>query len=200
MTSGKVENIQSEKGKLHLFLESVGYKFAKDPWLIPVVILAIVYTIIFSAYSILKMLSLSASGWDLGLESQIMYTTLHGKLFYTNLLGFSLLQEHFSPFVFVILGVYSIHPGPAILLILQAIFVSFAAMPLYLFGKKLLEMKINKPSKWHKSLLLLVVLGYFLSPLTQGLIFFDFHIMSFLPFFYFLCDGLHLTQTATFLS
>ena len=115
------------------------------------------------------MYSLSASGWDLGLDSQIMFSTLHGKLFYSNLLGFSILQEHFSPFIFVILGEYALYPSPLTLLVLQAFFVSFATIPLYLFGRRLLELRARGPSRVQKSLPFLVVMTYYFSPLTQGL-------------------------------
>lgn len=186
MVSGKKEQNVKKEGKIHSHLKSVKSSLSSDPWLSAVVILAIFYAIVFSIYSILKMYSLNASGWDLGLDSQIMFSTLHGKLFYSNLLGFSLLQEHFSPFVFAILGGYAIYPSPLTLLALQAFFVSFATVPLYLFGRKFLDLRANEPSKLQKSLPLLVVVAYYFSPLTQGLIFFDFHIMSFLPFFFFL--------------
>ena len=179
----KKEKVINKTHRDNIHLNSI---INKDPLLILIIFLAVFFTIIFSIYSILKLYSLSASAWDLGLESQIMFNTLHGKLFYSNLLGTSLLQEHFSPFVFIILGIYSIYPGPSILLILQASFVSFAVIPLYLFGTKFMELKIKNPTKILKALLVLVVIGYFFSPYTQGLIFFDFHIMSFLPFFFFL--------------
>ena len=157
-----------------------------DRILFAVVILSFLFSIIYAIFSILKMYSLSASGWDLGLQSQIMYTTLHGKLFYSNLLGFSLLQEHFSPFVFVILGVFWLYQNPTTLLALQAVFVSIAAIPLYLFGRTFLRLISSKKNCFDEILLLALVVAYFLSSLTQGLIFFDFHIMSFLPFFFFL--------------
>lgn len=186
MISGKKEHSESEVTKTLFYIRSIKTSYARDPWLTSVIVLAVFYVIVFSIYSIMKMYSLSASGWDLGLDSQIMFSTLHGKLFYSNLLGFSILQEHFSPFIFVILGEYALYPSPLTLLVLQAFFVSFATIPLYLFGRRLLELRARGPSRVQKSLPFLVVMTYYFSPLTQGLIFFDFHIMSFLPFFFFL--------------
>lgn len=186
-----MESKESAKDKVtpKQFILPIRMKLAslkRDPVLLAVIFLSFIFFLGYSEFSILKMYSLSSSGWDLGLQAQVMYTTLHGQLFYTNLLGFSLLQEHFSPFVFLILGVFWIHQTPITLLVLQAFFVSFASVPLYLFGRvymSRLEIKAGLPESL---LLLALVLSYLLSPLTQGLIFFDFHIMAFLPFFFFL--------------
>ncbi|WP_061951218.1 DUF2079 domain-containing protein [Acidiplasma cupricumulans] len=71
----------------------------------PVIILyavASIFTILFSYYSILKAYNFQAYAWDLGLYSQVFYSVLKGKFFYTSLLGSSYLAEHFSPFIFLI--------------------------------------------------------------------------------------------------
>ena len=184
-SEGKIST-NSTGGRFKSFTQSLKRSPFSDRILLCVFLLSLTFSIIYAAFSILKMYSLSASGWDLGLQTQIMYTTLHGKLFYSNLLGFSLLQEHFSPFVFIVLAVFWTYQSPVMLLIFQAIFVGFAAVPLYLFGRNLLSIVSMKITRFHEILLLALVTAYFLSPLTQGLIFFDFHIMSFLPFFFFL--------------
>ncbi len=158
----------------------------KDPFLLTVIILSALFVYIFSAFSVLKMYSLSATGWDLGQDSQMMYNTLHGHLFYSPLLGGSLLAEHWILFAFVVAAVYSIYPSPVTMLILQAIFVAAAVIPLFLLGRSYAERFGVRISRSVNVLLVIICVSYLLSPMTEGLIFFDFHFMAFLPFFFFL--------------
>ena len=112
----------------------VAGEMKKDKWLIWCLLLATLFSGLFCYYSLIKYLSLSDTGWDLGLYSQTLYTTLHGDgLFYTNLNGASYLQEHFSLFLFFLIPLYMVFPSPVTLLILQAILLSFAGVPLFLY-------------------------------------------------------------------
>lgn len=145
------------------------------------------FFIVYSTYSLLKFYSLDASAWDLGIQTQIMQSAISGKLFYTNLLGMSFLEEHFSPFVFLLSFFFRIYPSPLTLLIMQAAATAFAGFILYLIGVSLVK-NISILQKQRNSLMILVFLilvAYFLSPLTFSTIYFDFHLMAFLPLFYF---------------
>ncbi|WP_175266791.1 DUF2079 domain-containing protein [Acidiplasma cupricumulans] len=68
-------------------------KFDKN--LIITLITGIIFSVIFSAYSIYKYYSLDASAYDLGLHSNILWNAIHGESFYTGLLGGNFLAEHF---------------------------------------------------------------------------------------------------------
>ena len=153
------------------------------------ILLSIIFAIFFSFYSILKAYTLNAYAWDLGLYSQAFYSSMHGQLFYSNLLGESYLAEHFSPFMFALLGVFYIYPNPYILLIIQAVFLSFATIPLYYISlhifsriKEKYPENIKNPSFYS----FIIASAFLLSPLTESPIYFDFHLMIFLPFFYFM--------------
>ncbi|MEM0140236.1 MAG: DUF2079 domain-containing protein [Ferroplasma sp.] len=153
------------------------------------IIFAVIFSILFSFYSILKAYTLNAYAWDLGLYSQAFYSTLHGQLFYTNLLGESYLAEHFSPFLFILLLPFYIFPSPYTLLILQAIVISISIIPLYYISLEVFKLTARKYQiKAKKAGFISFLIGttFLLSPLTESPIYFDFHLMVFLPFFYFM--------------
>ena len=158
-----------------------------------VVFIAALFSIIFSFYSILKAYTINAYGWDLGLYSQAFYSTLHGKLFYTNLAGGSYLAEHFSPFMFAILPLFYLYPSPYILLVLQSIFISFASIPLYYLSLKIFS-KYRFNNRKPEFYAFIISIAFILSPLTESPVYFDFHIMIFLPFFYFMAVYFYLEK------
>ena len=139
----------------------------------------------YSTYSILKYYSLDASGWDLGVHAQVLWNTLHGNLFYSPLIGENLLAEHFAPFECLQLPIYYLFPTPISLLVFQSLFVALAALPLYLVSEIIFAGKI-KSVRARKGISLAFGLSYLISPYTLSLISFDFHNISFLPFFLFL--------------
>lgn len=156
-----------------------------DPEMAIVLITAIIFAGIYSLFSILKYLSLDASGWDLGIHSQALWSTLNGGFFYSNLIGQSLLAEHFAPFEFLQLPVYAIYPSPISILVLQAVFLSFGSVPLFLIARHVVAehfalQKVNRIFSF------LIVFSYLLSPFTLSMISFDFHNIAFLPLFFFL--------------
>ena len=156
----------------------------KDTGLFIVIVISIFFAAMFSWFSILKYLTMNASGYDLGIHAQVLWDTIHGKLMFSNLLGTSLLAEHFTLFEFVPLPLYYLHPSPITLLIFQDLFISFSAVPLY----KILQYSTrnsNFSEKWRVIISILVVLSFELSPFTESLVSFDYHNIAFLPFFYF---------------
>ncbi len=154
--------------------------------LLIILIISGIFAYIFSYYSIMKYLSLNASGYDLGIQVQIYASTMHGKLFYSNLIGESLLAEHFSPFVFIIYIFYYFFPSPKTLLIMQGMAISFSAVPLFLISRKIIGKYNGDKSAVTNTLSLAVSFSYLLSPLTESPISFDFHTMIFFNLFFFL--------------
>ena len=171
-----------------------------------VILISSFFSFAFSYFSILKYLSLDSSGYDLGIHSQILWSTLHGQMFYSPLIGGNFLAEHFAPFEFVQLPVYLVYPSPISILIFQAIFVSYAVVPLYLLSKHVLETKVGKLSANLISLALAI--SFEMSPYVQSPVSFDFHNIAFLPFFFFLAiysffkrrSALHIISLAFIVS
>ncbi len=148
-----------------------------------VYLLIVVYTVVFSYFTILKHHTFRSYAWDLGIYNQALWTTLkQGKLFYyTSELYFNpsgnYFGVHFSPILFLVLPVYAIRQTPETLLVLQSVIIALGALPLYWFARDSLSSK-------------LVALGfsatYLLYPLLHSVNWFDFHVQSFLPLFFFL--------------
>ena len=171
-----------------------------------VILISLFFSLAFSYFSILKYFSLDSSAYDLGIHSQILWSTLHGHMFYSPLIGGNFLAEHFAPFEFVQLPIYLIYPSPISILIFQAVFVSFAAVPLYLVSKYVMGMGMDKLSTNLISLAL--VISFEMSPYVQSPVSFDFHNIAFLPFFFFMAiysffrrrGFLHITSLAFIVS
>ena len=158
-------------------------KFDKN--LIITLITGIIFSAIFSAYSIYKYYSLDASAYDLGLHSNILWNAIHGESFYTGLLGGNFLAEHFAPFEYLQLPLYYIYPSPVSLLLFQDIFLAISIIPLYEILKFLLKNKI-KNDFLYSIIIFITLFSYELSPFTASIYSFDFHNMAFLPFFIFM--------------
>ena len=148
-----------------------------------VYLLIVVYTIVFSYFATLKHYTFRSYAWDLGIYNQAFWTTLRqGRLFYyTSELYFNpsgnYFGVHFSPILFLVLPVYSIHQAAETLLIFQSFTIALSALPLYWLARD----KLNNR---------LVALGfsatYLLYPILHGVNWFDFHVQAFLPLFFFL--------------
>jgi uncharacterized membrane protein len=138
----------------------------------------VVYAIIFSYFTILRMYALSASAWDLGNYNQAIYTTLfNGKLFYytpdlpANPSG-SLFGVHFSPSLVVLFPIYVICPRAETLLVLQSFILGIGSLPIYWLSRDILGSK-----SWG----LVFVLTYLLNSALWGINWFDFHPEAFIP-------------------
>jgi len=140
---------------------------------------------IFSLFSVIQYLSLGDSGYDLGMHAQFLESFLHGKLFYSPLIGESILAEHFTIFEIFQVPVYAIYQSPVSLLIFQDLFVALGGYVLYYTAKRLLN-RHTKSALSLEVVSLSFLIVYEMSPYTQSLVSFPFHSMAFLPFFFLL--------------
>ena len=125
--------------------------------------------------SLLLDLSLHHNGWDLGIFLQVLYNSLHGRLFQYSFRPFIYLGDHFSPILIFLspLGLFKV-TWP--ILAVQALALSGAAIVLYLLSREILK------SRW---LALTLSLSFAFNPFTLQIINFDFHPDSFFPLFSF---------------
>ncbi len=136
------------------------------------------FAVVLSAATVLRYWSFQTYAWDLGIYNQAMHTTLFGGRFFYYTADLpagtqgSLFAVHFSPFLFLLLPFYAAVPSPATLLVAQAVGVALAAVPLYGIVKDRLG-----SARWG----LAVAAAYLVSPVTQGLAWYDFHPEAFLP-------------------
>jgi uncharacterized membrane protein len=130
-------------------------------------VLAIAYVVVFSTLSILQHLSFANLGYDLAIFDQVVWNSLHGRLFETTLLTniSSLLQQRFPPILLAFVPLYTVWSSPIVLLIVQTVGIAIAAFPLYWVAR----VRVGY------TLALVIVLAYFLCPALQGVNLFEFH-------------------------
>ncbi|MBX5327181.1 MAG: DUF2079 domain-containing protein [Candidatus Bathyarchaeia archaeon] len=174
-----IKNVNEEK--LENWLNEKIFGRCKGELLVYLAI--IIYTIIFSYATILKHYAFRSFAWDLGIVSQSLWTTLNdGRLlYYTPELFFNLSGSyfglHFSPIMFLLLPIYAIHPAPETLFVFQSFILGLGALPLYWFARDALHNKL---------IAVAFSLSYLLYAPLHGANWFDFHVQSFLPLFFFL--------------
>jgi len=161
----------------------LGSKIAgRDASELAVYVMILVYTLSFSYFTILKHYAFRSFAWDLGIINQALWTTVkNGRLlYYTPELFFNssgcYLGLHFSPILFLLLPVYAVYQGPETLLVLQSFIIALGTLPFYLFTRKKLNSRLAAVS---------FSLFYLLYPPLHGANWFDFHVQSFLPLFFF---------------
>ena len=107
-------------------------------------ILGLAYAASFSALSLLQHAAFHTHAFDLGLHQQAAWSALHGEgLRYTLFLAWhpqltSLLGDHVNLILFPISLLYFFHDGPETLLVVQALIVGSAAIPLFGLARRLL--------------------------------------------------------------
>lgn len=142
-----------------------------------VVLAATVYAAYFSYYTVVHHRNVLSSSLDLGLEENVIWNALHsGALFRTTPYGGptgNLLGEHAAYLSYAIAPIYAIHQSAETILILQAVLIGFAAIPLYLVARQYL-------GPW---LSCLVGVLYVLYPPLHGSNLYDFHYPPLAPFF-----------------
>ena len=127
--------------------------------------LAVVYTLVVSFISLLKHYSYSTGAFDLGIFSQSLWYTIRGNPLYNSPEGMSHLAYHFSPILFLLVPIFRLAPHSETLLIFQSIVIGASGYLVYRLARTQLE---------HGTALLVEVL-FLLSPLVNGVSFFDFH-------------------------
>jgi len=130
------------------------------------------YSLTFSIICIWKYNHFLYNALDLAIINNVFYNTLHGNWLWSSIQGHSYLGDHFTPILILLLPIYALWQSPEILLILQSIFLSLAAWPIYLIGKLILKNNI-----------LALGLGvlWLINPLVHNINLFEFHFISILP-------------------
>jgi uncharacterized membrane protein len=150
------------------------------PWLptATVALGALAYAVYFSIITLQNHYRLGTSGYDLGIENNLVWNAAHfnGPLFKSSVLGgpTSTHQGLHSTWISYLIAIpYRLLPRPETLLVLQAMLIGGAALPLYAFARRHLR-------AW---LACLVSLLFLLYPPLQGSNLYDFHYLPFAPFF-----------------
>jgi uncharacterized membrane protein len=139
---------------------------------------AILYAIYFSAFTIRNHNHIDTHGYDLGIWDNLMWHVLRPEipLFRsTPAVGphGSHFGRHATFFAYVIAPFYAVAPRPETLLVVQAVLLGGAAIPLFLYAKRHLP-------AWTAAL---VAGAYLIYPPLHGANLYDFHFLALGPFF-----------------
>src|SRR6266699_7022105 len=136
----------------------------------------LVYALEMSYQAVLRYETFKATAFDLGNMDQVLWNTIHGRLFqFTNQAidwygPPTRLAVHFEPIILPLSLLYVFHADPRILLVFQTLALVSGALPVFLLTRKYLpELPIFAP---------LMATAYLLSPALLGLNIFDFHPVS----------------------
>ena len=141
-------------------------------------VIVVCYIILISYISYFRYVSFFSGNWDLGIMRQSLWTTTHGYLLYESgdfeTFGvFSFLSQHSTYIAIPVAYLYAIYPHAILLFILQSIFLSMTAIPIYLISRKLgIERKY-----WP-----LLIVVFLLNFSVMSALFYDFHWESLIPF------------------
>jgi uncharacterized membrane protein len=130
-------------------------------------------------YTIRNHHRLGTTAFDLGIYDNLMYNALHGRLFKSPVLfgaaGGNYLAGHAEFAMLLFVPLYAIRPGPETMLIIQAVVLGFAAVPLYLFASTRLSRPVAAT----------IAVAYLLFAPLHGPNFYDFHWIPLAVFFHF---------------
>ena len=141
--------------------------FVKENKLIIVLISS--YFLIFATLSCLRHYTFQTQTWDLAAFEQSFYNTIRGQFMFNNFESTSHFAVHFSPILLLLVPLYALWQSPYNLLIIQSLALALAALPLYLWTKKLIN------QKWAATIALL----YLVYPSIHWINLFDFHAVPF---------------------
>lgn len=158
---------------------------SKWPPLVAVLIASAAYTVVTSHLTIMDHHRFGTGSYDLGIFDNMMFNTLHGAPFKSSImygpkLGNSLAGH--AEFAMVLFApLYALYPRAEGLLVLQAIALGSAAIPLYFLAK-------TRLGSWSSCLIALLYLLY--AP-VHGAQYYDFHWLPMaIPFLFLLFFGL----------
>lgn len=130
---------------------------------------AVVYTIVFSAFSLWKYWNLGYNALDLAIYSQTLFNSSHGQWFALTIHPHSYLGDHIELILLLLVPFVRLIPRPETLLVLQAAILASGAFPLLRIAQRKLP---ALPAIGIAAL-------YLLNPIVQNITLFEFHALPF---------------------
>ena len=137
------------------------------------------YAVYVGIFTIMNHRRMATTAFDLGIYDNLMFNALHGRLFTSPVLfgpaGGNYIAGHAEFGMLLFLPFYALRPGAETMLIIQAVVLGFAALPLYLFVSRL-------TTRW---MAVALAVSYLLFAPLHGPNFYDFHWLPLAIFFHF---------------
>jgi len=121
---------------------------------------------LYSFFSISKHLRLQSFGFDLGIYDQLIWLVSRGQTLYSSVLDYHPWGDHLTPSLIFLAPLYWLWDNVMILLLFQAFFIAFGALPIFLLAKEKIKDEIAA---------LTIAAGYLTFFGIQNAIAFDFH-------------------------
>lgn len=142
-----------------------------------VLLTVLIYTLVFSYYSIMKHYSFRSYAWDIGILVQSIASAVKGNFFINNVERYysptgSYFGVHFSPILFLVIPFFYLAPKVETIFIIQSFVLSLSGIPSYLLAKHCLKDRLAS---------LLFFVSYLLNPSLQGINWYHFPPQTFLP-------------------
>lgn len=161
---------------------SWGWLRQKTPRWTPLVLVLLscaAYAAFAGHYTVQQHRHLLTSAFDLGIYDNTIFNALKGNFGYSPVLygpgKYHYLASHAEYGMFLFLPFYAIKPGAETLLLIQAVVLGFAALPLFLFARTRVSQPIAMVVSW----------CYLLFAPLHGPNFYDFHWLPLAIFFHF---------------
>ncbi|UCE06309.1 MAG: DUF2079 domain-containing protein [bacterium] len=151
-------------------------KFAYHAWISPFMLTSMIttYTLIIGTWSANRYMSFNATIWDLGIMTQAIWNTAHGRILHESVnLGFSasrLAVAHWELIYLPLAVIYRIIPSTPLLLYIQSFILAFGVIPIYKFARQKLSSETTA---------LLIASAYLFYPALHGSNLFDLHGLTF---------------------
>lgn len=129
-------------------------------------LIAGLWLIIFSSYSIFLHVVFRTTSLDLGMHSQLLWNLAHGRFMETSFLTYSFAGNHFWPFLYIFVPFYGLF-GACGLLVLQCVVAALGVFPVY---------SLTHDITGNKSWARILSLAYLALPTISMGVLFDFHI------------------------
>jgi uncharacterized membrane protein len=140
---------------------------------------ALGYAVYMSYFTINNHHLIGTTAFDLGIYDNLLYNARHGRLFHSPVLfgpgNRSYIAGHAEFAMLLFVPFYAIKPGAETMLVMQATLLGAAALPLYLFARRLIPAAAAA----------LLALGYLMFAPLHGPNFYDFHWLPLNIFFVF---------------
>jgi uncharacterized membrane protein len=149
-------------GKLIVFLDHISLENHKKI----ACFLGSIAAIYLSLLKLKQHLVFQTTAYDLGIQANVAWNTLHGYFFHSSLQNINYLGDHFSPIHLVLSLLYLLWENAATLLILQSVGIGLASIALYWLTLEKL------PHKW---LAPVMAMFFLFNPYLHRISTFDFH-------------------------
>lgn len=142
--------------------------WVKDPGLFLILVSSTLFFLIFFAISLFRYNTLQYHDWDLSLLSNGMWNIIHGRA-RIPIMERAFLGNHFNVIAFILAPVYFIFRSPVTLLLFKNLFLSLAAVPIYLVARRKFE--------WREAVMFPLL--YFAYPSLLYVALYEFHFEDF---------------------